>query len=407
MLNSFLGMLDMTENKLRNMIENHGLDNLINSSEEIERLKKTETTEQVLEILKKYNYEESAEVFKKELLEILHSIELNEDDMKRVSGGNTKNTKYLSAVLGGLVAINGVGVLPAKAFTKKEEKNTSRSFLNKVDKSDAKKIGGGATLGVLGTALVWAIKEFVTKKNKQHADKEFATKKNNQHADKEFATKKNNQHAELYELLLPDLVEHLPARAIPYLKAVYQYLSYRNEYLQKNPGDVVIKDLSDKKFIALAENVLVEVALLAGNDLGLQITPTMVRKAIEKNGTVETAEYSLIFSSNWKNEPPKSLLAGTLLGDIYVTVTDHSLPQPMSSIYYPERYLRNTPTDYCNGEYQRSLLKALKLIEKNFLPDGNTSDILNLDFTPDYGQDDNMFNYEQIDVNSDSDESEL
>ncbi len=77
----------MTENKLRNMIENHGLDTLINSSEEIERLKKTETTEQVLEILKKYNYEESAEVFKKELLEILHSIELNEEDMKSVLGG--------------------------------------------------------------------------------------------------------------------------------------------------------------------------------------------------------------------------------------------------------------------------------------------------------------------------------
>ncbi len=300
----------------------------------------------------------------------------------------------MSAVLGGLVTINGVGVLPARAFTEKEGKNTSRSFLNKVDTSDAKKIGGGSTIGVLGTALVWAIKEFVTKKNKQHADKEFATKK-------------NNQHAELYELLLPDLVEHLPARAIPYLKAVYQYLSYRNEYLQKNPGDVVIKDLSDKNFIALAENVLVEVALLAGNDLGLQITPTMVRKAIEKNGTVETAEYSLIFSSCWRHEKPEDLLAGTLLGDIYVTVTDHSLLQPMSSIYYPERYLRNKPTDYCNGEYQRSLLKALKLIEKNFLPDGNTSDILNLDFTPDYGQDDNMFNYEQIDVYSDYDKSEL
>jgi len=384
----------MTENKLRNMIENHGLDTLINSSEEIERLKKTETTEQVLEILKKYNYEESAEVFKKELLEILHSIELNEENMKRVSGGNTKNTKYLSAVMGGLVAITGVRVLPARAFTEKEEKNTSRSFLNKVDKSDAKKIGGGSAIGVLGTALVWAIKEFVTKKNKQHADKEFATKK-------------NKQHAELYELLLPYLVEHLPARAIPYLKAVYQYLSYRNEYLQKNPGDVVIKDLSDKKFIALAENVLVEVALLAGKGKGLQITPTMVRKAIEKNGTVGTETNSLIFSSCWRHEKPESLLVETLLADIHVKDPAHKLLQPMSYIYYPRNEMDRRTTDYCKGEYQSSLFKALKLIEKNFLPDGNTSDILNLDFTPDYGQDDNMLNYDQNDVNSDSDESAL
>ena len=268
--------------------------------------------------------------------------------------------------MGGLVAINGMGVLPARAFTEKEEKNTSRSFFNKVDKSDAKKIGGGSTIGVLGTALVWAIKE--------------------------FATKKNKQHAELYELLLPDLVEHLPDRAIPYLKAVYQYLSYRNEYLQKNPGDVVINDLSDNKFIALAENVLVEVALLAGKDLGLQITPTIVRQAIEKNGRVGTAEYSLSFSSGWKDEKPKYLKVATLLDNVQVPRKGQDQEYQLSYTYYPSG-LFPLETGHCKGEYQSSLFKALKLIENHFLPDETITNTLCLGFTPDYGLNNSMFNY--------------
>ena len=38
----------MTENKLKNMIENHELDNLMTNSDELGKLKSSKTTEQVL-----------------------------------------------------------------------------------------------------------------------------------------------------------------------------------------------------------------------------------------------------------------------------------------------------------------------------------------------------------------------
>ncbi len=133
----------------------------------------------------------------------------------------------------------------------------------------------------------------------------------------------------------------------------------------------------------------------------------MVRKAIEKNGKVGTAEYSLFFSSDWKNATPKSLLAATLLNDIQVQKNGSFLTYPMGFTYYPSGILLPLESGQCEGDYQRSLLKALKLIEKNFLPDETTSDALYLGFTPDYDLDNSMFNYDQNDVNSDSDESEL
>ena len=61
----------MTENKLKYMIESNKLDNIINNKSEAEKLCKLETTEEVLDLLRKYNYNETKEVFERELLEIL------------------------------------------------------------------------------------------------------------------------------------------------------------------------------------------------------------------------------------------------------------------------------------------------------------------------------------------------
>lgn len=165
-----LGVLDMTENNLKNMIENHKLDNLMANREELEKLKSSKTTEQVLEILKKYNYTANKDVFERELLEILQSIKLKGEELKRVSGGKIMNKKNLSMVLGSLMALNSAGFMSAGAVTE-EQKNTKEysveSLLNTVDKKTVKHIGVGSA----GIGLLWAIKEIVTSRRDNTAFK--------------------------------------------------------------------------------------------------------------------------------------------------------------------------------------------------------------------------------------------
>ena len=152
----------MTENNLKNMIENHELDNLMTNGEELEKLKSSRTTEQVLEILKKYNYTETKEVFERELLEILQSIKLNEEEMKNVSGGRLMKTKNLSMVLGSLMALNSAGFMSAGAVAEKQ-KNTEKysigSLLNNVDTNTVRDIGIGAAL----VGSLWAFTGLITK----------------------------------------------------------------------------------------------------------------------------------------------------------------------------------------------------------------------------------------------------
>ena len=153
----------MTANNLKNMIENHELDNLMTNGKELEKLKSSRTTEQVLEILKKHNYTETKEVFEKELLEILQSIKLNEENMNNISGGRLMQTKNLSMMLGSLMALNSAGFMSAGAVTEKQkhnEKYSVGSLLNNVDTKTVKHIG----LGAAGIGLLWAIKEIVTLK---------------------------------------------------------------------------------------------------------------------------------------------------------------------------------------------------------------------------------------------------
>ena len=128
----------MTENNLKKMIENHELDNLMTNGEELERLKSPRTTEQVLEILKKYNYTETKEVFERELLEILQSIKLNEEEMKNVSGGKVLDKKYLAVLMGGLTMAGATG-LPTYAKVGDNRgirKELETGVLNTVDKEN-------------------------------------------------------------------------------------------------------------------------------------------------------------------------------------------------------------------------------------------------------------------------------
>ena len=61
----------MSNNKLKNMIENHELDDFVYEEKLKEKLCKLQTSEEVLELLKKYNYNESKEIFEVELMDLL------------------------------------------------------------------------------------------------------------------------------------------------------------------------------------------------------------------------------------------------------------------------------------------------------------------------------------------------
>ena len=76
----------MSNNKLKNMIENHEFDDFVNNEELKEKLCKLQTSEEVLELLKKYNYNESKEIFEMELMDLLKEF-VGEEELLKVSGG--------------------------------------------------------------------------------------------------------------------------------------------------------------------------------------------------------------------------------------------------------------------------------------------------------------------------------
>ena len=96
----------MIENKLKFMLENNKLDGLINNKSEAEKLCKLGTTEEVLDLLNKYDYNETKEVFERELLEILQDINLTEEELNKVTGGNISNRRQIAKFLG-VISLSG------------------------------------------------------------------------------------------------------------------------------------------------------------------------------------------------------------------------------------------------------------------------------------------------------------
>lgn len=84
----------MSNNKLKNMIENNELDGFVNNEELKEKLCKLQTSEEVLELLKKYNYNESKEIFEVELMDLLKDY-IDEDELLKVSGGGLTERTFL------------------------------------------------------------------------------------------------------------------------------------------------------------------------------------------------------------------------------------------------------------------------------------------------------------------------
>jgi len=120
----------MTNNKLKNMIGNHELDDFVNNEDLKEQLCKLQTSEEVLELLKKYNYHESKEVFEVELMGLLKEF-VGEEELLKVSGGKLNKQSFSNIVTS--LAITGSLCMPVQGVTgvqqkeKREDKKSSYS----------------------------------------------------------------------------------------------------------------------------------------------------------------------------------------------------------------------------------------------------------------------------------------
>ena len=150
----------MAENKLKNMIENGELDNLIYV--EKEKVCKLKTSEEVLELLKKYNYSESREVFETELLNLLKDA-INDEELAEVSGGRV-NKRSLAKVVGSMALATAMcypsygkttsekPIAPVPGVTQVAKKTSS--------KSGVKLLSGAIFTGLAGIALYTAVDAF-------------------------------------------------------------------------------------------------------------------------------------------------------------------------------------------------------------------------------------------------------
>lgn len=146
----------MIENKLKFMLENNKLDGLINNKSEAEKLCKLGTTEEVLDLLNKYDYNETKEIFERELLEILQNINLTEEELNKVTGGKISHRQAIAKFLG-VVSLAGAinmptTITPVSAVAKKKDKNSgwlSRPTEDKLVKTSTSVVGAGVLITLL------------------------------------------------------------------------------------------------------------------------------------------------------------------------------------------------------------------------------------------------------------------
>ena len=105
------------------MIENHELDDFVTNTDLSNKLRNTKTSEEVLELLKKYNYNESKEIFEVELMDLLKEF-VDEEELMKVSGGKN-NKKSFSNIVTSL-AITGSLCMPVQGVTGVQQKEKQK-----------------------------------------------------------------------------------------------------------------------------------------------------------------------------------------------------------------------------------------------------------------------------------------
>lgn len=150
------------------MIENHEFDGFVYEEKLKEKLCKLQTSEEVLELLKEYNYNESKEVLEVELMDLLKEF-VDEEELLKVSGGkNNKKSFYniiTSLAVAGSLCMPVQGVTGVQKKEKREDKKSSYSFgLPPKEKAG---LGVGVILGV-GVLLEEVLRRKVFAKKDKH-----------------------------------------------------------------------------------------------------------------------------------------------------------------------------------------------------------------------------------------------
>ena len=139
----------MSNNKLKNMIGNHELDDFVNNEELKEKLCKLQTSEEVLELLKNYNYNESKEVFEVELMDLLKEF-VDEEELLKVSGGGADRKNFSKMITS--LALAGTLCVPAQGVTgvqqKEKQKDMKRSYSVGLPPKEKVAVGVAGIVGV-------------------------------------------------------------------------------------------------------------------------------------------------------------------------------------------------------------------------------------------------------------------
>ena len=142
----------MSNNKLKNMIENHEFDDFVNNEELKEKLCKLQTSEEVLELLKKYNYNESKEVFEVELMDLLKEF-VDEEELLKVSGGGADRGSFSKMITS--LALAGTLCVPAQGVTgvQQKEKHNDKKSSYSVGLPPNEKVAIGVA-GIVGVGVI-------------------------------------------------------------------------------------------------------------------------------------------------------------------------------------------------------------------------------------------------------------
>ncbi len=134
------------------MIDNHELDDFVNNEDLKEKLCKLQTSEEVLELLKKYNYNENKEVFEVELMDLLKEF-VGEEELLKVSGGKLNKQSFSNIVTS--LAITGALCMPVQGVTgvQQKEKQEDKKSSYSVGLPKGAKIGIGVA-GIIGVGVI-------------------------------------------------------------------------------------------------------------------------------------------------------------------------------------------------------------------------------------------------------------
>lgn len=145
----------MSNNKLKSMIENHEFDDFVYDEKLKEKLCKLQTSEEILELLKEYNYNESKEVLEVELMDLLKEF-VDEEELLKVSGSGDDRRSF-SKVMTSL-ALAGSLCIPAQGVTgiQQKEKQKYKKSSYSVGLPPEEKVGLGVAVasGIIGVGVI-------------------------------------------------------------------------------------------------------------------------------------------------------------------------------------------------------------------------------------------------------------